>query len=193
MKKALSAIAIVAILAAVPAAAFEDAAASTQPTSEQAAQKAAQTAGIKVAVSLLDKLTGTFKEMAETGTGDRAVLEKAMQEIITEARQARAQKQVDAVFFFKFNRLITIIQLAIVEDPKGILAPLVDREVGDFIEEVTGERIVLPSKGGKGVGIGLIAGALADEILNLRIYLETLPRREALIQEFYGQFSQPKK
>lgn len=194
MKKAILAISLAVLIAAIPVAALEDGSAAAQPNSAQDTQKAAQKAAqassaAKAGNVLLDKLTGTFKHLAETGTGGREVLEKAMQGIVTEARAARAQNQIDAVFFYKFNRLMTVIQLAIVVDPKGILAPLVDREVGDFIEEVTGERPVLPSHPGGGPGLAAIAGALAEEILNLRIYLDTLPRRAAMLQDFYKQFS----
>ena len=177
MKRTFLAFVLVALVTAVPAAASAD------------SPDAAQAAGIKTGAVLLDKLTATFKHLAESGTGGREALEQAMQELITGARQARAQKQIDAVFFFKFNRLMTVIQLAIVEDPQGILGSIVDREVGDFIEEVTGEKVTISSKEGKGVGLASIADALANEILNLRIYLDTLPRREAMRQEFYKQFS----
>ncbi|MBM3297834.1 MAG: hypothetical protein FJY83_09595 [Candidatus Aminicenantes bacterium] len=196
MKKSLTAIALVAFFAAVPAAALEDGPAAGQASAEQTALKSGQvqaSAAAKAGSVLLDKLTGTFKHLAETGAGGREALQKSMQALITEARAARAQNQVDAVFFFKFNRLMTVIQLAIVEDPQGILAPLIDREVGAFVEEVTGESVVLSGAEGKRVGIGTIAGALADEILNLKVYLETLPRREAMRQDFYKQFSPGRK
>jgi len=181
MKKSILALCLIVLFAGGTAAAMDD-----DPAAEQ-------TAGTKAGYALLDKLTGTFKQLAETGTGGRAALEKAMGDIITEARQARTQKQIDPVFFWKFNRLMTIIQLAVVEDPKGILNPLIDREVGGFIEEVTGEKVMLSGKDGKGVGLGAVAGALAYEILNLRIYLDTLPKREAMLQDFYSKFPAPAK
>jgi hypothetical protein len=176
MKKAISALAAAALLAAVSVAA------AGEPSAGQAA-------GIKTASSLLDKLTGTFKHLAESGTGGRAALEQVMQGLVAEARAARAQKQLDPVFHYRFLRLMSIIQMAIVEDPQGILVPLFNREVGGFLEEVTGERPALPSHPGGGPGLAAIAGALAEEILNLRIYLDTLPRRAAMLQDFYKQFS----
>ncbi len=175
MRKAILTIALLVLVAAVPVVALAGDSISGQT----------QAADAKAGAVLLDKLTATFKHLAESGSGNRAALEQTMGGLITEARQARAQKQLDAVFYFKFNRLMSVIQMAVVEDPNDLLNPIFYREDGDFIEEVTGEKAALPSHKGGGVGLAAIADALANEILNLRLYLETLPRREALRQEFY--------
>ncbi len=108
---------------------------------------------------------------------------------MADAKKARDQGSIDSVFFKRFNRLLMILKLAIVESPEGILGPLVERELSEFVEDVKGEKLEI--KGTKGIGV--IAGATAEEIINLHLYLDSRKDRDKLMEEFTKRFEIKKK
>ena len=146
------------------------------------------------AYALLDKLVLSFKNMAEKGTGGKEVVSNALNEIMTAAKKAEAQAQIDPVFSRRFKRILVILKLAIIEDKEGILEPVIEREVEEFVKDVCGDTAVDVDKKRKpSIGIGQIAGAVAEEILNLRIYLDTKEEKAKLMEEYKKQFSTTKK
>lgn len=148
----------------------------------------------EAAYALLDKLVLAFKNMAEKGTGGTEVVNNALNEIMATAKKAKAQGQLDPVFSRRFRRILVILRLAIVEDEEGILEPLIKREIEDFVKDIYGEIAVDVDKKGKpAIGIGRIAGAVAEEILNLKIYLNTKEEKMKLMEEYKKQFSPAKK
>ena len=148
----------------------------------------------EAAYALLDKLVLSFKNMAEKGTGGGEVVSNALNEIMTAAKKAEAQGQIDPVFSRRFKRILVILKLAIIEDKEGILEPVIEREIEEFVKDVCGETAGGVDKKGKPtIGIGQIAGAVAEEILNLRIYLDTKEEKAKLMEEYSKQFATTKK
>jgi len=150
------------------------------------AEMASSAAKDEAAYALLDKLVFAFKNMADKGTGGSNVVNKVLSEIMAETKKAEAQKQLDPVFFRRYRRMLIIIKLMITEDAEGILEPLIERDIREFVLDIYGEEAVY--KEGK-LGIGVIAGALAEEILNLKMYLDTKEQRAKLFEEYKKQFS----
>ena len=147
----------------------------------------------EAAYALLDKLVLSFKDMAERGTGGEAV-SNALNEIMAAAKKTESQGQIDPVFSRRFKQILVILKLAITEDKEGILEPVIEREIEEFVKDVFGEtRADVDKKGKPVIGIGQVAGAVAEEILNLRIYLDTKEEKMKLMEEYKKQFSTTKK
>ena len=145
----------------------------------------------KAAYRLLDSVTQMFHEMAMTGAGEKEKLEKGIQQFMSEAKNAKEQKQIDRVFFNRYARLLAIIKLVMAPDPGGILGPIVDRELGRFVAEVVGDDW----KGSGAAAVGQVADAIAYEIIDLQMYLDNLQKREKLRKDWDEKFSDvlPKK
>ena len=102
-----------------------------------------------------------------------------------EARKAKEQSKIDAVFYARYQRLLGIIKLVMAPDPGGILVPVIDQELKRFVTEVLGEEY-------KGTGpgaIGQVANAIADEIVNLRLYMDNVEIKARLRKEFDEKFN----
>lgn len=139
--------------------------------------------------ALLDKFIGLFRQMAMTGTGGKELVDKAMEEVMDEAKQAKAQKQLDPVFYRRFNRLLMVCKIWV--DSEGILAPLINKEVGEFVLDMYGE-LLEPLSPDKKLSTGLVAGAITEELLNLRLYLDTRERRAELMKEWEKKIEKKK-
>jgi hypothetical protein len=125
--------------------------------------------------TLLDLFIDSLRDMAQRGTPEN--IEKRLQEVMIAANKAREAKAIDPVFFLRFNRMLAVTKLVIVPDPGGILAPVIEVVLGAFVKDMTGRSF----REGKGPeAINMVANALAQEIINLQIYLDTLDRRQAL-------------
>jgi hypothetical protein len=133
----------------------------------------------KVGYALLDGLGQTFHEMAvATSSKEENVkrIEEFLGKTMTEAKKARDQKQIDPIFFARYARLLAIIKLVLQPDPYGILGFIIDRELERFVWEVLGEKW----KGSGPGAIGQVANAIADEIINLHLYLDNVETKEKL-------------
>lgn len=119
-----------------------------------------------------------FQEMAATGTGGREKVDSALSGLMADARQALSEKKIDSVFFYRFNRLLMIIKLTIVEDEKGILKPLIESEIERFVLDKTGEKINQQED-----SIGTVAQAVAEGIIDLHLYLRTKPERLKILKD----------
>jgi hypothetical protein len=76
-------------------------------------------------------------------------------------------------------------------DPGGILMPVIDREIADFLRDVTCEDVV--ARTGP-AAVGQVANAIAEELVNLQVYLDTLDMRQAKRKKFdEGMTPRPKK
>lgn len=126
--------------------------------------------------ALLDKVISTFKGLAEKGTGGREKVIPALEEMMADAKKAKDQGQIDPVFFNRYNRLLMVMRLLLVEDEEGILGPVIEREVGEFLWDVTG--IKLDSSGKK--AIGSVSQAIADELVDLHLYLDNIEKKQEL-------------
>ena len=58
---------------------------------------------------LLDALVVTFKEMAEKRESVFDKADKELEEMMQEAMRAKAQNQIDAVFFKRFSRILLVL------------------------------------------------------------------------------------
>jgi len=142
-------------------------------------------AGKKVGYALLELLSQTFYEMTVSGTGEAGKLTESLQKCAGEARKAREQNQIDAVFFASYFRLLGIVKLAMAPDPDGILAPVINRELALFVYYVLAEE----SKSSGPEAIGQVAKAIRDEIINLQLYLDNLDRKEELRKAWDEKFA----
>ncbi len=140
----------------------------------------------KAGAALLDGIVQVFHDMAATGSGGAKQIEGFLVASMGEAGKAKDAKQIDSVFFARYRRLLGIIKLVMVPDPGGILAPVLDEELNRFVTEVLGEEY-------KGVGpgaIGQVANAIADEIINLKIYMDNVELKAKLRKEFDAKFNE---
>jgi hypothetical protein len=136
---------------------------------------------------LLDKIITGFKTMAEKGSGGYESVNNLLEEAMAEAKAARAQEKIDAPFFSRYRRLLVVAKLAIVDipyDKEGILDEFIVREINSFINDITGERGTLEASGENKRGIGSIAAAMAEEIINLHIYLDGQKNRPEILKKF---------
>lgn len=138
-----------------------------------------------VGYSLLDAIGQTFHEMAVSGSGGPEKVTQAIQKFMADAKKAKEQKQIDALFFARYQRILGIIKLAIGPDPDGILVPIIDRELALFVKDVLAEDF----KSSGPEAIGQVANAIADEIINLHLYLDNLETKEKLRKAWDEKFS----
>ncbi len=80
-----------------------------------------------------------------------------------------------------------MMDLFMVPDQEGILRPIIDREIRDFVKDVLGDDWRHED------GIGKVAYAFGDEIINLQLYLDNLEVKEKLWKSFEGKFPRPEK
>jgi hypothetical protein len=97
------------------------------------------------------------------------------------------------MFFRRYKRILVVLKLAIVDepyDPERILNSFIVKELKSFHEDVFGTETEFPPPEHRGVGA--IAGAIAQEVLNLHVYLDGQKKMEKL-KEQYFEFTKPKK
>jgi hypothetical protein len=111
--------------------------------------------------ALLDKFVAQFEQAARQGSGG-GPLEPALGEMMTLARKARDEQRIDAAFFDRYARVLRVFKLATLKDPDQILRPVVEREIREFVRDVSGEEKA---------DIGAFATAIAREIDSLRASL----------------------
>ncbi len=143
----------------------------------------------KVGYALLDAIGQTFHEMTVSGTGGVDKVTEAVLKFMADARKARDQNQIDAVFFARYRRLLAIIRLAVAPDPEGILVLLLNEEFARFVREVLGEEYKVTGP----QAIGQVANAIADELINLRLYLDNIETKEKLRKAWDEKMSGPTK
>jgi hypothetical protein len=145
----------------------------------------------KAGYTLLDMYVKGFQEMAARGTGS-GELETNLQAMAAEAKKAKEAGEINLVFYAHYARILALTKLIVKPDPGNLLMPVIDREIADFLKDVTGEDVVRDRAGS--VAIGQVANALAEEIINLQIYLDTLDKREAMRKKLdEGMTGPPKK
>jgi hypothetical protein len=146
----------------------------------------------RAAYALLDSIGEMFHQMAATGTGWTEKLEKGLQQFMADAKKAKSQKQIDPVFYRRYWYLLAIVKMTARPDPGGILLPVIDRELGQFVGSVLGEEW----KGSGPGAIGQVLNAIAYEIVDLQMYVDNLEAREKLRKTWDEKFIQaapPKK
>ena len=114
-------------------------------------------AGEPAGYALLDRFVVQFEQMARAGSGTSP--DAALAEMMAMARKARAENRIETAFFDRYARLLRVLKLVTMNDPEGLLRPVADREVGDFVQNVLGERKT---------DIGSLAQAMTRELESLR-------------------------
>jgi len=137
--------------------------------------------------AILDIYIQSFQEMAAKGAKD--ILETKLSTIMAAAVKAKEQGEVDQVFSSRFSRLMAVTKLVMVPDQDKILAPVVEQEIRRFVKDVLGEDI----PAGEKIGIGVVAESMAQEIINLQIYLDTKDQRQQMLEGFYKRFQGSEK
>jgi hypothetical protein len=131
----------------------------------------------------------SFQEMAARGTSS-GELETNLQAMATEAKKAKEAGEINLVFYAHYARILALTKLIVNPDPGNLLMPVIDREIADFLKDVTGEDVIARTGS---VAIGQVANALAEELINLQIYLDTLDKREAMREKLDGGMTGPPK
>ena len=146
----------------------------------------ATTAADEASFALLVSLVSSLGEMARAGKVSYEEVNTLLQKKMAELKKARAEKQIDPVFYKRYKRILVVLKLTILDtsyDPEGILDSLISNELKAFIVDVTGADEQLPPPEHR--GIGTVAGALFEEILNLYIYLDGKKDREKLREKYF--------
>lgn len=145
--------------------------------------------------ALLDTVFVTFKELAEMKEPVMEKTSKALSAMMNDAKEARAQNQIDDVFFKRFHRILLVLKIIITpieKDDAGIMDPFYFGELNQFIEDVEGEKYDV-QKAGSREAIDKFSQAISHEIIDLRIYLDTKEKREQLIEEYEKKVGLEKK
>lgn len=179
-KKTLCAV----LLAALTVPAFGANPGSPANAPARAEAVAAETMDKKAAYALLDGIGQMFHQMAATGAGVPDTLEKSIQQFMADAKEAKAQNQIDPVFYRRYAYLLAVIKMVAAPDPGGILSPVIDRELNQFIGNVLG----VEWKGSGAGAIGQVANAIATEIIDLQMYVDNVEAREKLRKAWDEKF-----
>lgn len=154
-------------------------------------QKPAVPANVVTGSALLDLFMDNMREMAQTGTP--ANLDKRLQEMMLAAKKSREAGAIDAVFFFRFNRMLAVFKLVAVPDASGILVPVIDDVLGGFVRDKLGHTGFM-EEGGKGPkAVNFVAQAMSVELVDLQIYLDTVKERTELTKALEERMSTPLK
>ena len=135
---------------------------------------------------LLDTVFVTFKELAEMREPVMEKTNKALTDMMKEAKNAKAQNQIDDVFFKRFSRILLVLKIIITpveKDEANIMGLLYFGELNQFIEDIEGIKYDV-QKAGSSEAIDMFSKAISHEIIELRLYLDTKEKREKLIAEY---------
>lgn len=136
--------------------------------------------------ALLDSLVATFKDLAEHREGVIGKTNKALGEMMREAKEAKAQGQIDSVFFKRFHRILMVLKCVVTPvtpEDEGIMKPLYFGAINKFIEDIEGEEFDI-EKAGSNTAIRKFTQAVSHELIDLRIYLDNKEKREKLLKEY---------
>jgi len=139
--------------------------------------------------ALLDLFIDHLSEIAQTGKAE--ALEPRLQEMMIAANKALEAKTIDPVFFRRYNMMLAVTKLVATPDSSGVLGPVIDQVVWEFTRDRVARGTSLPLRGP--VWINIVASALAQEIIDLQIYLDTFGQRQALQKKIEERMSTPAK
>lgn len=123
----------------------------------------------KIGHILLDRMAVTLNEMNESDTPEkREKIQKSLNEMMRDAREAKDKGQIDATFIERYRRLLSLQKLIFADDPEGIFISLIEKEITEFLKDVKGENF---SSGKRGDFFKDFIETMAEEISRLRDYL----------------------
>jgi hypothetical protein len=129
---------------------------------------------------LLDGLANIFM----VPYGNESEFQGRVDALMKQLRLALEQKEIPLPFYTRFHRMLGICRLVTIKDPEGVLKPAMQAEIDDFVQTVVG---VEPGSD----KLPHIALALEEEIVNLQIYLDTLPARQAMLDALKRKLPPP--
>jgi hypothetical protein len=146
--------------------------------------------GNEVGFRLLRDLVAVVDQAAR-GAADVAATNAALLTLAQRASAASAAKSVDPIFAVRYARLLSALRQGLVADPGMLYWPMYRASMMDFIEERTGRPpdwntlvFVVGDHGGSGVGLALLVEPVMSEVVSLHIHLESLHRREAILESY---------
>lgn len=137
----------------------------------------------KVGKTLIYYIISGFKAMVVSGSGGYNVVDILLQKSMIMLRNAKEKNKVDSVFYRRYKRVLEVLKLTIMDakfDKEDILGDHISRVIRNFMYDITGEFRDIDKYNR---GVGLIAAAVSEELLNLHIYLDTKEERKALIKK----------
>jgi len=142
----------------------------------------------KTGTAFLESIATIFHDLAMSGGAKEDIVKRIEDFLVTtmtDAKKAKDENKIDAVFFARYARLLSIIKLSLAPDPGGILVPIINDEMRRFVNEVLGEEW----KGSGPAAIGQAANAIADEIVNLQLYMDNLEVKAKLRKAWEEKFT----
>jgi hypothetical protein len=133
---------------------------------------------------LIDKLNLMFKNAAEKANVSEAEYTAGLEALYAEAIKERDQNQIDPLFFKRYHRVLLVLRLFVMPGKKGVLSPVFEKEFVGFVEDINGVRINIADK----AAIGEVASAVANEIMNLYLYPDSIKARAKLLKEFESKY-----
>jgi hypothetical protein len=140
--------------------------------------------------ALLSDLVAVVDQAAR-GAADAAATNTALLTLAKSARAAAGAKTVDPIFAVRYTRLLSALRQGLLADPGMLYWPMYRASMMDFIEERTGRPpdwntlvFVVGDHGGSGVGLALLVEPVMSEVVSLHIHLESLRRREAILESY---------
>jgi hypothetical protein len=128
---------------------------------------------------------------AARGVADVAATNARLLTLAQSVSAASAAKRVDPIFAVRFSRLLSAIRQGLLADPGLLYWPMYRGSMMDFIEERTGRPpdwnklvFVVGDHGGSGVGLAMLVEPVMSEVVSLHIHLESLHRREAILESY---------
>jgi hypothetical protein len=130
-------------------------------------------------------------DQAARGAADVAAANAGLLTLAQRVSAASAAKSVDPIFAVRFSRLLSAIRQGLLADPGLLYWPMYRGSMMDFIEERTGRPpdwnklvFVVGDHGGSGVGLALLVEPVMSEVVSLHVHLESLHRREAILESY---------
>ena len=142
----------------------------------------------KAGYALLDAYASFFHDMAVSGSGGYAKVSPAFRKFLSDASQARQNKEIDQVFFTRYKRMLMVTELTMIPSEE-LVWDVIEQELARFVKDILGEQFNGPDL--KTSKIGLLATALSEEILNLHLYLDDIEAKDRLRKSFEGKFMSP--
>lgn len=141
---------------------------------------------IKDGYALLDSLLSLFDNLpAENGI---ATVWNRIDQLSRDSRAALGAKQIDAIFFNRYQRVLRIFKLItmpVIEN--ATLGPIFMREFTDFVEKVIYEKWTWNESD----SIAKLASAIEEEFVELQLYLDNRQAREELKKKLRGRMLPP--
>ena len=150
----------------------------------------AQTSPRPPGYALLSDLVALMDQAAR-GVAEPAAVSADLLGLAKRLQTAAAVKSVDPIFAVRYTRLLSALRQGLLADPGMLYWPMYRASMIDFIEERTGRPpdwntlvFVVGDHGGSGVGLAVLVEPVMSEVVSLHIHLETLDRRQAILESY---------